>query len=287
MTSLLVLRDGDLTVEVVPEIGGRLHRVRAAGRDLLRTPPDVELHREEPFYWGAFALVPWCNRIPGGRVVFGDVDVALPVNLDGAAIHGEGYNREWEVVEATVGSATLRFDRGGPWPWRYSAEQQIDVADGVLTWRVALRNESDDVMPAGVGVHPWFAAPGLTMRVPAEQAYVLDADMIPIGDPTPVAGASDMRHEDRPHWGFDGVLTGLTEREVELRWDGAVHVRLAFSEAADHVTVAAFDDFGAVAIEPQTHATDGLGRLVRGERGGMQALEPGGSIEVVYTLTRG
>ncbi|HEX2850687.1 MAG TPA: hypothetical protein VHN98_09050 [Acidimicrobiales bacterium] len=283
--TLLVLRDGDLTIEVLPDVGGRLHRVRGAGRDLLRTPATVELHRAEPFFWGAFPMVPWCNRIPGGHLVFDDVDVLLPVNLDGDAIHGEGYDREWEVVDRSPSAATLRLTSGGPFPWRYSAEETFGVEGGVLTWRLGVRNDSATVMPAGVGIHPWFAAAGLTLRVPAERSYVLDGDKIPIGDPVPVSGAADMRAEDRPHWGFDGVLTDLTDAGVDLRWDGAVHARLAFSQGADHVTVAAFDDFGAVAVEPQTHATDGIGRLARGETGAAAALAPDQSLAVTFTLT--
>ena len=56
------------------------------------------------------------------------------------------------------------------------------------------------------------------------------------------------------------------------------------SATASHVTVAAFPDVQAVAVEPQTHATDGHRRRRDGERGGVAILGAGDELEVVTTL---
>ena len=55
-----------LEVIVLPQVGARLHRLRAFGHDLLRTPPDPGTHATDPYFWGAYVMAPWCNRILPG-----------------------------------------------------------------------------------------------------------------------------------------------------------------------------------------------------------------------------
>src|SRR5512146_356766 len=69
---LVRLADGPIEVELLPAIGARLPRIRAFGRDLLRTPPDPASHRREPFSWGGYVMAPWCNRIPAVPTTVGD-----------------------------------------------------------------------------------------------------------------------------------------------------------------------------------------------------------------------
>ncbi|TAJ99437.1 MAG: hypothetical protein EPO36_11930 [Chloroflexota bacterium] len=46
---LLRIADGSIEVELLPAVGGRIHRLRAFGHDVLRTPADLGFHRREPF----------------------------------------------------------------------------------------------------------------------------------------------------------------------------------------------------------------------------------------------
>ena len=62
----LELRSDRLEVVLLPELGARIHRIRAFGHDLLRTPPDPRDHAADPFFWGAYPMAPWCNRAPAG-----------------------------------------------------------------------------------------------------------------------------------------------------------------------------------------------------------------------------
>ena len=52
----------ELDVTALPGIGCRLHRVRAFGVDVLRTPESPARHLDEPFFWGAYVMAPWTNR---------------------------------------------------------------------------------------------------------------------------------------------------------------------------------------------------------------------------------
>jgi aldose 1-epimerase len=272
-------------VEVVPDVGARLHRIVAFGRDVLRTPPTVEHHRREPFAWGAFLMVPWCNRVPGGRIVFGEEVVEVPTNTvdDGvpSAMHGLAYERPWLLND----DDGLRFKGGDELPWRWSARQRTTVDGASLRVALAVRNEGDDPMPAGVGLHPWFtAAGGLQVRLAADSVYPL-AGHIPSGDPEPVGERNDLRSLRSPPWGMDDVFTDLGSPFAELVWRGwALRCVIEVSAAVSHGTVAAFENMAAVAVEPQTHATDGHRRLHDGERGGVAVLASGEELELVATF---
>src|SRR5687767_4244082 len=58
--------------------------------------------------WGSYPLLPWSNRIPGGRLKLGRIDAHLPVNWpDGSAIHGLVASCPWSVRDRSDDSASL------------------------------------------------------------------------------------------------------------------------------------------------------------------------------------
>ena len=86
----LTFASSDLEVVVLPALGGRLHRLRYRGHDLLRTPPNIDEHRRDPFFYGAYVMAPWCNRLAPGQLEVAGRTVDLPINFsDGSAIHGQ------------------------------------------------------------------------------------------------------------------------------------------------------------------------------------------------------
>src|SRR5512141_1103186 len=88
--------DGPIEPELLPGIGARLHRLRAFGHDLLRTPDDPSVHLRDPFRWGAYVMAPWCNRIAATPVtVDGELVALLPNFEDGTAIHGQVSTAPW------------------------------------------------------------------------------------------------------------------------------------------------------------------------------------------------
>lgn len=274
--------DGDLVLDVLPQLGARFHRLRVRGHDVLRTPASHEAHVAEPFHWGAYPMVPWCNRIPGGRIAWDGVDACLGVNFGDHAIHGEAYVAPWE----TLGSGHYAFHGPVAFPWRYRSEVRVDLDDDAVSWQISVTNEDDTPMPAGLGYHPWFnTTGGLRVSVPAALAYDMTDDGLAVGPPHPVNGSGDLRACGPVPWGLDRVYAGLTASSLSLRWDD-VDLSLSFSwtEAADHLVVAAFEELAAVAIEPQSHSGDAIGRLTRGEPGGASVLGPGETMALTYVL---
>jgi aldose 1-epimerase len=284
---LVKMQSGSLEVEVLPEAGARLHRLRAFGYDLIRTPPNLEAYASEPFFWGGFPLIPWSNRIPGGQLVFGgktyDVGVNNREDSGSSAIHGEAYGRPWTVESLGVfGFTGGHFGYPGP----FGAQQRYELDETTLHLTLSVSNQATVEIPAGLGIHPWWdASSRLLVSIPATLTYPLAKD-IPSGDPQVVEGDLDLRALQAPAWGLDNLWTGLTGSSVTLLWpERRIRVDFGFSEEATHIVMATREDLRAIAIEPVTHATDGFRLLEEKRQGGIGVLAPGGNLSVAYTIS--
>jgi len=277
----LVLGSDELEVILLPEHGGRIHRLRAFGTDLLRTPSDPADHADDPFFWGAYVMAPWCNRAQTGPMGIAGSSVDLAANFaDGSAIHGQVYARPWQVRA----DGSLSVSGGGDgWPWPYEVVALVTVAGPTVTCDYRLVNRSDGPMPAGIGLHPWFLRP-VALRVPAHAVY--PANTGSARDPRPVAGAHDLRVARLPDAGLDGTWTALAAPHVELAWPQA-DIAASMEVEAAHllVAVATPGHLDAVAVEPQTHGPDGLRRLERGEPDALSLLPPGESLSLTVRIT--
>lgn len=262
----------EVEVEVLPEAGARLHRLRAFGHDLLRTPDDLDAYPRDPFFWGSFVMAPWCNRLAAGPVRVGKATVDLPANFpDGTAIHGQVLAAPWEVVS----DGAYRVAGGGDgWPWPYELTMRVTVAGTTVSLALELANRSDQPMPAGLGIHPWFARP---LQVAVRAGRVYPANQASPAEPLPVAGRHDLRQLAEMPFDLDATWTDLSGPDpVELRWPRAgVAGTIGVSREGAYLCAASPRSLAAVAVEPQTHAPDGLRRLLGGEPGALRVLAPG------------
>ena len=269
-----------LELVVLPGAGARFHQLRAFGHDLLRTPADTREHLRDPFYWGAYVMAPWCNRLEARPVSLGDRVIDLPANFgDGSAIHGQVYLRPWQLVA----DGALQVRAGGDgWPWPYEATMRLEVDGGSLRMGQELRNLSDERMPAGLGLHPWFRRP-LQVAVRAQQVFTSNTESA--AHPQPVSDGHDLRRLGDMAPGLDATWAELADPPVELCWpDLGLRVALSFNSPTRFVTAASPRDVDAVAVEPTTHAPQGLRRLLNGEPGALALLEPGHSLELTTQL---
>lgn len=278
---LLTIADGPIHVELLPAVGGRLHRLRVFGHDLLRTPDDPAEHARDPFRWGAYVMAPWCNRIAAAPTEVDGHLVDLPSNFpDGTAIHGQLYDAHW-VLEPDGSLSTT--GGGDGWPWPYRCALRATLTGAVLTIDQSLTNLADTPMPGGLGLHPWFRRP-LDLRIDAEA--VLPTNLDPDASVERVAGAWDLRTLCPAPDDLDATWLAPGDPAVELHWP-AIGVRAVMrvrSDAGVCICVASPSSLDAVAIEPQTHAPQGLRRFLRGEPGGLHAIEPGGTLGLATEL---
>ncbi len=213
----LALHSDELEVVILPAAGGRIHRIRAFGADLLRTPSVHATHDREPFFWGAYVMAPWCNRVaPGPTQVAGRVVDLAPNFADGTAIHGLVSSAPWVRRGAEL---AIRCDATDAWPWPFEVHQAASLSGATLELEYRLVNlDPEAPMPAGLGLHPWFRRP-VEVRLPAELAYASNTASPPT--PVPVARDLDLRALAPPADGLDGTWSGLTDPRVELAWPEA------------------------------------------------------------------
>ena len=265
---------------MLPDLGARLHRLRAFGHELLLSPEDTGDLPREPFMSGAYVMAPWCNRLEPEPIDIEGRTVALAVNfVDGTAIHGQVYLRPW-TIDAT-GSFVV-VGGGDGWPWRYEVRQHVSVVGSDLRVALALTNIDDAPMPAGIGLHPWFLKP-IEVAIRGESVYLRNQDTSP--RPIAVAGTSDLRSVARMADGLDGTWANLIGTPVELRWPD-LGIRAEMRVASPSLCIVAASPAGAaaVAVEPETHAPQGLRRLLRGEPDALTMLPPGERLELVMEL---
>jgi aldose 1-epimerase len=275
----VVIASNELEAILLPGIGGRLHRLRVAGHDLMRTPPTLDLYQTETFFWGGYVMAPWCNRVGTAPARFGGRTIQLTPNFsDGTAIHGQVYAAAWRQESED----TFAVEAGGQgWPWRYRVEHTLAVEGLTLRQELRLTNTDDADMPAGIGLHPWFSGSPL-VRIAAEKTYESNSE--PAINPVAVAGIHDMRLMRELTPGIDATWTDLSQPQVELAWpDLGLSARMRTN--ATHIVAAHAVDRGAIAVEPQTHAPQGLDRLIRGEPGALSVLGSGQTLELTIELT--
>ena len=227
MSERLKLAAGSLSVEVLPAVGGSIARFDRNGahrrQPLLRgtdAPAPTVLDT------GCFPLVPFANRIRGGRFLCDGQEVQLQPNMAGDAspLHGQGWLAPWQVEEASEAACTLVYTHeAGEWPWTYQARHHVALDAAGLSLTLRCRNLSATRMPCGLGFHPYYpCTPDTVLDTEVASAWTIDAAVLPV-DNVPVTGRYDLHarrvcSQDLDN-GFDG-------------WSGTARIDWPGEEAA-------------------------------------------------------
>lgn len=281
----LALRAGDWQAILLPGQGAAFAALSHRGRPLL-----VPLEGRDPTRTGAgaFWMLPWTNRLDGGRFPAHGQVFHLPVNRpdEGNALHGLSRDAPWAVDSATPDTAVLTQQmRAGPFD--YAARLELRLAPGGLSMTMELRNTGTDPCPMGLGWHPWFARPPrCALRFAATHRLEKDARNLPTGAvPSPgIDAAVDS------FLGFDGHFPGWDGTATLRRPDLTLTLR-ATGAWAHNIQVFAPDDHReALCLEPVSHLPDVINRPQLAEYGAMRVLAPGeamqGSVELVVEAAR-
>ena len=231
-------------------------------------------------------LLPWPNRIAGGRYSFDGVDHQLPLTEPAKlnASHGLVRFVRWTASQQDGSSVTLAHDlvphTGYPFELRLQVSYQLLAEDG-LRVRATVTNTGRSAAPFGAGFHPYLDLAGheldtVELLVPA--ATVLDTDerQIPVGR-HPVEGTPFDLRTGRPlgslrlDHGFadlsgSAAVLRTEQRAVELSWDAAFGYLQVFTPP--FITPGR----NAVAIEPMScpanafNSGEGLVRLEPGQQ---------------------
>lgn len=286
MSAALALRRGVSELTLLPHLGGAIGGFIVGGRPVLRpTPQDAT----SPLDTACFPLVPYANRIAGGRFVFAGGEHSLPANFPGFEnpLHGLGWLRPWNVAEHEEATATLTFTHRADvdWPWDWSAVQRFELTNDGLRITIELVNASPQAMPGGLGLHPYFVRDaGDELSFGAAGVWANDAAMIPVrtmsadafGDFAQGSAPAPETLIDNCYFGWDGQGNwGAGSGKVTLRGEGADFL---------HIFAPPGEDF--ICIEPTTHMPDALNQADFLGVGG-KILAPGDAMRMSLTIKVG
>lgn len=290
-SDILSLSSGDFSAAVSPVAGGSLLYWRKGGEDLTRPASAGAVERKAADETSMFPLVPYSNRIRGGFFIYWGIKRSVPKNHPAVAdpLHGEGWQRAWNVVQASGDFVKLSFGHNGRngFPFAYEAEQEFTLKDNQLTVSLTLTNKGGIPMPCGLGWHPFFPKDDDTV-VCFKTKNVWAHESAPPRE-RPI--------KTPPEWQFE---KGLKISELELDtcfggFDGKAE--LIWPSRNRKINMTAYSDFGHVVVwspegedffcvEPVTNATDAFNLASRGVAGtGIKTLDPEESLTETMTLT--
>jgi aldose 1-epimerase len=287
-TPIVKLAAGPLELVLAPALGGSIARFDFVekGRKfaVLRGADGVPASILDA---ASFPLVPFSNRIRGGRFSFRSRNVTLAPNMEGdsSPLHGQGWLAAWEMLRSNWCSAELRFvHESGEWPWRYEARQGFRLDPDGLDLRLICRNLSDEPMPCGLGLHPYFPCTGETrIDTGVTHAWTIDDQVLPV-DKVPAEGRYDLADrlacgQDLDN-GFGGWSGSARMTTPGLKFETAMsspdsHFFQLYSPAAGGLFVA----------EPVSHANAALNAPEEAwPELGMRVLEPGAEMGLTMRL---
>lgn len=168
------------------EVGAGLRTFTADGRHLIDGYPVSERCTGARGH----SLIPWPNRIKGGKYRWDGTDYQLDLTEPavGGAIHGLTRWASWDAVEHDNEHATFRhvlYPRQG-WDWVYDCVIEYVLDDSGLTVRTSAMNIGEKAGPYGTGAHPYLTAgtptiDDVAVSVPASIYLPVDDAGIPTG----------------------------------------------------------------------------------------------------------
>lgn len=300
-----VLRDlvSGASASVLPSFGFNMYDLRlpVAGevRRVVVAADDFADRPTRPGRNGTPVLFPYPNRVRDGRFSFRGKSYQLPITNAPNAIHGFAITADWDVVEKGVNDAGAfivgRFhlaehapEMRAHWPTDAILEIRYALAGRRLDMTVTVTNPTDQDLPYGFGIHPYFRCPFVSgnpadarVYLPASRYWPLQGHL-PTGEVLPVDDRLDFRRgRSRAGLELDDVLTGLEyegdhgvarlvdtklKAEFRLTFDRGFRELVAFTPPHDDTLVA---------IEPYTQVTDAINLQARGIDAGLRVLGHG------------
>ena len=279
----LLLRAGPARAEVAPDRGGGVASLEVGGRSVLSS--HVGRPQGSPFGLAMNLLVPFSNRIGRPFVHEGQV-YALEPNLDGEPfpIHGDAFQKPWEVVSAADDAALLRLPDGHFGPYRYVASIAYGLAPDSLTATLGVTSRSAQPLPFGLGFHPWFPRTSATrVRFSATGCWPQTDRHLPASlEPERLPPAWDFSAPAPlpPGWTNTGFSGWDGEAEI---WqdDTAVPLRLSAPGLSTLILYSPSAEAPFLCLEPVSHPVDA--HNLPG-RPGLVRLAPGESLSATLTL---
>lgn len=284
----LKLSAGDLQLVLSPSIGGAMSSFEWAGKG-GRRPILRGCHRplEKVLDAASFPLVPYVNRIRGGRFEFRRREVRIAPNMAGdpSPLHGQGWLNPWTVDAADDRSAAISYQHSaGEWPWTYEARQHFRLDEHGVSVTLSCGNRSDEPMPCGLGQHPYFPC-GAQTRIDTRvtDAWTIDEHVLPV-EKIPATARYDLRDRLICGQDLDNGFGGWGREARMSDPDWPYELRLS-SPDARFFQVYSPGEGGIFVAEPVSHANAALNASeAEWDELGMRVLEPGEEMSLTMRI---
>jgi aldose 1-epimerase len=241
----------------------------------------------------SFPLAPFANRIARARFQFRGDAIALPATsgFEPHALHGVAWRSTWTAVEIDDASAVLVLTcaPSPQWPWRWTLSHHIELSPSGVELGLSMTNLGETVMPAGLGLHPYFVVePDTVLTLPASRVWLTGDDEIP-HRLAPAAAVFD--------WSSGKTIASAPFIDnAYTDWSGGAHldfadrtVEIVASPSARWAQIYApggpeLHDRAFVCLEPVTHRPDAHNAPL-GEDAGLVALGQGETLDLTMAIS--
>ncbi|WP_118182212.1 aldose 1-epimerase [Paraburkholderia phosphatilytica] len=285
----VTLANAHLRLDLAPALGGGITRFDWRGEHgpvpIFRRCRNVSLDTD-PNELACYPLLPYSNRIGGGRFEFRGRSIAVPLNrpAEPLPLHGDGWLARWKVDEAEKESVRLTLDHRDGKPYAFRATQRYTIDDATLTVALDIENTGRDALPFGLGLHPFLVRDADTRLSAAAGGLWLSGD-----DWLPT------RHVSAPPaWQF-GVAYPLPDAMVNhafTGWSGQAAVvwpkrrlSLTIASSADHYILYTPPQQDFFCFEPVDHPINALNLEGGGAEHGMTVLARGERLSREFRFT--
>ena len=265
----IVLNDNQGKLVIDPLMGGAVvsYDFKTSQGSIPILKPGYSFHRSGPFSLGCNVLIPFANRISSGGFETPQGILPLSPNLpeESFPIHGNGFQVPWQVSQVQNHEICLTLQSNGPSRFQYSAQLRYVLKLGLLQMELAVTNEAEEVLPYGLGFHPWLAREANSqLRFNAIGCWLEDLEHLPTEHVSPGSSSSkdfSVEHDfpssllNNAYTGWDGIADlirpqyGLT---VQVTAENPLSCLQIYSPAAEA-------DF--VCIEPVNQTVDALNNV--------------------------
>jgi aldose 1-epimerase len=183
---------------VVAQVGATLRLFEVAGRSIIWGFGENEMCSGGR----GQVLAPWPNRLEDGRYEFAGIKCVAALDDHGrqCAIHGLVRWIPWEIQELSVTSVRLgcMLAPQPGYPFSLNLEVTYTLDDEGLTVQFAAYNGSSNLVPFGIGFHPYLAAgaggiDAAHLQIPASRRLLLNARGLPYGSESVAGSPYDLR----------------------------------------------------------------------------------------------
>ena len=261
-SNVIKLATDRLKLDLLPELGGRINKLVFNEFDIFLPLQIQDIKPIQTYKGGCFSLVPFSNRIKNSRFNFNQFEYILTKNDPPNAIHGHAYLGKWDVLKKTDSSVVIVYKHlanNFRWPWSYEVVQTITLEDNNIIFLLEILNKSNNPMPIGFGIHPYFNySDNVKLKFCAQREWLGSPEEFPIK--TKIIENNFNYKKGSDLWKEQKTICYENfYEEVEIFWlSNRKKVKIKTDKIFTHLIIHVPEHAKYFCVEPVSHPTDGF-----------------------------